>query len=164
MKRSIGLICLAWCGAVLAQVPPAPAPACTAAEHRQFDFWLGRWNVFNPKGKQVGTSEIESFAGGCGIEERWASANGITGRSLNIYDKADRRWHQSWVGSDGTRLTLDGAFAGGAMVLTTADGAQRVTWTANADGSVRQHWEATADGGKTWTTQFDGHYVRKDAR
>ena len=37
----------------------------------------------------------------------------------------------------------------------------RITWTPNADGSVRQHWEASTDG-ETWTTAFDGRYVRKD--
>ena len=35
-----------------------------------------------------------------------------------------------------------------------------ITWTPNADGSVRQHWRISADGGKTWTTSFDGKYVR----
>ena len=37
-----------------------PPPACTAPEHRQFDFWVGNWDVFDPKsGKQVGESLIE---------------------------------------------------------------------------------------------------------
>jgi hypothetical protein len=35
----------------------------------------------------------------------------------------------------------------------------RITFTPNDDGSVRQHWETSTDG-KTWTTAFDGHYVR----
>ncbi|MEO8507887.1 MAG: hypothetical protein ABI593_09675, partial [Betaproteobacteria bacterium] len=32
--------------AAAADAPKAPArPPCTAAEHRQFDFWLGDWKV-----------------------------------------------------------------------------------------------------------------------
>ena len=27
---------------------------------------------------------------------------------------------------------------------------------------VRQHWESSSDGGTTWTTAFDGVYVRQD--
>jgi hypothetical protein len=38
--------------------PPAVAapkpPACIAPEHRQFDFWLGEWEVRGPAGKLVG--------------------------------------------------------------------------------------------------------------
>ena len=36
----------------------------------------------------------------------------------------------------------------------------RGTWTPNPDGSVRQHFEISADDGATWTTWFDGKYVR----
>ena len=32
----------------------APAPACGAAEYRQFDFWLGDWDVYNAKGARAG--------------------------------------------------------------------------------------------------------------
>ena len=27
-------------------VPAPPPPACTAAEHHQFDFWIGQWDVW----------------------------------------------------------------------------------------------------------------------
>jgi hypothetical protein len=56
------------------------------------------------------------------------------------------------------------------MILTgeTVDTAgavtnQRITWS-RIDGDpdrVRQHWEASTDGGATWTTAFDGVYVRR---
>jgi hypothetical protein len=55
---------------------PVPSPACVAAEFRQFDFWLGRWKVTNPDGKQVGTSEITRVSEGCAIREQWTSASG----------------------------------------------------------------------------------------
>jgi hypothetical protein len=38
---------------------------------------------------------------------------------------------------------------------------QRITWAPQADGSVRQLWESSKDGGRTWSTAFDGKYVKK---
>ena len=38
-------------------------PACTTAEFRQFDFWLGKWIVRNPDGNQTGSSEISRVFG-----------------------------------------------------------------------------------------------------
>ncbi|HZX29061.1 MAG TPA: hypothetical protein VFF16_18445 [Telluria sp.] len=150
-------VMLTACGAAQAQ---APKPACGGPEHRQFDFWVGRWDVFNPAGKKVGESWIEPFANGCGIEEHWQSTNGVSGRSLNMYDASDRQWHQAWVDSSGSRLLLDGALVDGKMVLARGQ-RDRVTWSVNPDGSVRQHWEASKDGGATWATSFDGGYVKR---
>jgi hypothetical protein len=36
-----------------------------------------------------------------------------------------------------------------------------ITWTPRADGTVRQVWRVSRDAGQTWTTNFDGTYVRK---
>ena len=38
--------------------------------------------------------------------------------SINYYDPADRKWHQDWVGGDGTILHLRGELVGNAMVLS----------------------------------------------
>ena len=54
-----------------AQAAPAPPPpACTAPEHRQFDFWVGYWDVY-PTGKEklVAHSLIEKLYAGCTIRE-----------------------------------------------------------------------------------------------
>jgi len=142
---------------------PAPGAACQEAQYRQFDFWIGSWDVYGPAGKKVGESRIESFAGGCGVAEFWSATNGVSGRSLNMYDAGDKAWHQVWVDSSGSRLLLDGQWRDGAMVLGAGAGAarQQVRWSRNADGSVRQHWQSTTDGGATWSTTFDGKYVKK---
>ena len=134
-------------------------PACTDAAHRQFDFWIGDWDVFTPDGKAAGRNQIASIAGGCGIEEQWIGAGGGSGRSLNAYDAAERRWRQFWVGGDGTVLQLAGSFAGNVMTLENAG--NRIRFTRNGDGTVRQVWDQSSDGGKTWKTVFDGKYVRR---
>jgi len=47
-----------------------PAP-CSAAEHRQFDFWLGDWEVKGPAGKVAGRNSISSTHNGCVVVESW---------------------------------------------------------------------------------------------
>ena len=144
-----------------------PPPACVAPEFRQFDFWIGRWKVTNPKGVQVGTSEITRQSEGCAIREQWLSTNGTGGMSVNYYDEADRQWHQDWVGGDGTILHLHGGLVDGAMVISgEAKGAKgpylnRITYTPSPDGKVKQEWSVSTDGGKSWQTTFLGIYERQ---
>ena len=171
------LILLAISDAAFAQTPATsatpstpPLKPCDSQEYRQFDFWLGQWDVFLPDGKTAGASVIQSFADGCALLENWSGTGGFTGKSINIYDITDKQWHQSWVDNSGSRLNLDGKFADGKMLLWTdapnpsKAGAilrQQITWTKNADGSVRQLWQTSEDAGKTWVIVFDGKYVRR---
>src|SRR4051812_13946593 len=144
-----------------------PAP-CTAPEFRQFDFWIGKWRVINPlNGKEGGTSEISRASTGCAIQEEWKDARGTTGMSINYYDSNSRKWHQDWVGGDGTILHLQGELAGNAMVLTgegkTAKGLSlnRITWTPLDGGKVKQEWALSSDNGLTWQISFVGIYERQ---
>lgn len=145
----------------------APPPPCQTEQHRQFDFWIGQWNVTS-NGQPAGTNHIRAIHGGCVLHESWTSSAGnFTGDSLNTYDAARGVWHQTWADSSGTLLQLDGSFADGAMTMRgerPAAGGGTVThqiqWTPNEDGSVRQLWQTSADGGKNWQTAFDGLYQK----
>lgn len=143
----------------------AQGQGCDAPEHDQFDFWVGAWDVFGPDGEKAGTNVIEKRDGGCTLLESWTSASGGTGTSINFYDERAGRWHQTWMGSGGGALYLDGGLdEDGNMVLSSdpdASPIQRITWTPNDDGTVRQHWQVSKDGGQTWETAFDGTYVRR---
>ena len=149
--------------------PAAPPPPCSAPEYRQFDFWVGDWDVWTPTGNLAGTNRIEKILGGCVLQENWKGARGLTGYSYNTYDPGDRKWHQTWVDDQGTLLLLSGEFKDGKMILvgeTAARGTakaalQRITWTPLPDGTVRQYWESSEDGGKSWTVAFDGSYRPK---
>ena len=148
--------------------PASPPPACSAPEFRQFDFWLGKWKVTNPKtGKQAGTSKISRASEGCVVREQWKSASGTTGMSINYYDPADREWHQDWVGGDGTILHLRGELVGNAMVLSgevkTEKGTSlnRITWTPLDPGKVKQEWSTSSDDGRTWQISFVGIYEKQ---
>jgi hypothetical protein len=150
-------------------VPPPASLACMGPEFRQFDFWLGEWEVRDATGKLQGTNRIVSAHKGCALEEHWTGAGGFSGTSLNLYDAGRKQWHQTWVDSTGALLQLDGGLVDGRMVLSgatpsanSADGRalQRIAWTPLPDGRVRQLWESSADGGKTWTVTFDGYYTK----
>jgi hypothetical protein len=154
---------------------PAPRTApepCASLEHRQFDFWLGDWEV-RESGKVAGTNRISRILGGCALREEWTGAGGGTGTSLNVYDPARRRWHQTWADDKGLVLLLEGEWRGGKMVLegelpaSTGGGSgsrttrQRISWTPQGGGRVRQLWESSADSGKTWQVVFDGIYATR---
>lgn len=146
---------------------------CSEPEHRQFDFWLGDWEVRTPSGDLAGHNTISRVAEGCGLREEWRGVRGLVGTSLNTYSAARQAWHQTWIDSSGTLLLLDGGLRDGAMVLQgeaplpgAAEGIlrHRISWSV-VDGDVdhvRQHWETSEDG-STWETAFDGHYRRAPA-
>jgi len=146
--------------------PSPSAPPCSTAEHRQFDFWVGDWNVRDPQGQFAGTNLITKEFGGCVLQEHWVAGN-MQGGSFNIYSPGSRQWHQTWVDSNGTLLVLDGEFKEGKMTLR-GEGKRgdrpiqhRISWEPLPDGRVRQFWEASSDEGKTWNVAFDGFYERK---
>jgi len=147
--------------------PQAKPPGCTAAPHRQFDFWLGDWDVTDAKGKTAGRNRIVALHDGCVLQESWSGSGGFTGTSLNAYDAERKTWHQTWVDNNGGVLQLDGRFADGRMTLVgeSLDGGkkvmQRITWERLPDGRVRQLWESSKDGGATWTVAFDGYYAKR---
>ena len=154
------------CFAQETNAPSAPPAPCTGEKYRQFDFWIGEWNV-SMNGKAAGTNSIRPIHNGCVLEENWKGAGGTNGSSYNIYDQSTGRWHQTWVDNSGSLLGLDGGLEDGRMVLTgetrstSASGktTQRITWTPNPDGTVRQLWESTEDG-VTWSVMFDGLYEK----
>ena len=152
-------------GAAAGAAQPATPPPCSAPEHRQFDFWVGDWDVFDPAGKKVGTNIIKLALNKCALHESW-TGTGMTGNSYNIYFAPEKRWHQTWVDSQGSLLELNGRFEDGKMVLSgegpAATGGRtkhRITWSKLEGGRVRQLWESSGDAGATWTVAFDGTYV-----
>lgn len=151
----------------IAQEASPPAP-CAAAEYRQFDFWLGSWEVTTPDGNVAGTNTIDSILNGCVLRENWSGVSGMTGTSYNTYDPHTGTWHQTWVDDRGGFLLLSGGIEEGSMILegemTDEQGSitHRITWTPVAVDEVRQLWESSRDGA-TWSFVFDGRYVRTGA-
>jgi len=155
------------------QQPSQPAvhavTACASADQRQFDFWLGDWDVFDTATRQkAGRNLVTAVLDGCALQEHWTGVDGDTGTSLNTYFAGDRRWHQTWVDNHGGLLRLDGRFESGRMSLsgarTTRNGQRvidRIVWTLEPNGDVRQVWDSSGDHGTTWRNVFDGTYVKR---
>lgn len=142
--RTAGFL-LAWialgCASVSAAATEAAAveakKPCAAAEYRQFDFWLGVWDVPSAAASgRVSRNRITAINDGCTLREEYTTPDGYAGTSVNFYDAARKRWHQTWVDNQGGALYLEGGIEGEAMVMRTVDG------------------------GKSWTTVFDGRYTR----
>jgi hypothetical protein len=146
----------------------ADTTACSGPEFRQFDFWVGDWDVVDEKGNTAGRNSITLEQNGCAVIERWTSAKGRTGFSLNHFDPLSATWKQHWVGL-GLILEMSGGMQGTSMVLEgklqyLADSRVtllRGTWTPLPDGRVRQHFVESADQGKTWSPWFDGYYSKR---
>src|SRR3954463_5148647 len=81
----------------------AGASPCANPEHHQFDFWVGKWDVYGPKGRLGAHSLIESVYNGCGVRENWMPLTNQTGGSLNIYLPEEKHWEQFWIDSGGSR-------------------------------------------------------------
>ncbi len=146
----------------------ARRPCIYSAEARQFDFWVGDWDVLNLAGQKAGTNSVQLFSNGCGLMENWTGAQGGDGKSINFYDPGTKRWYQSWIGSGGGALRYAGTFSDGAMRFEGetigSDGKktlQKLTFFKIDENTVRQFAEISADDGKTWSVSYDFKYVRR---
>jgi hypothetical protein len=75
-----------------AAAAPASGPGgqCAAAPYREFDFWLGDWDVFDVGGAAtpVARAHITRILDGCVVHELYESAaDGLRGESYSIYDR-----------------------------------------------------------------------------
>ena len=142
-------------------------PCKASPEFRQFDFWIGEWEAKTPQGQLGGTSSIQVILGQCIIFENWTGTGGTSGKSFNIYDTNDKKWHQTWVDDKGTFTHYIGGLVDGKMVVvadTIIAGKKtlaKMTFSKLENGDVRQFGENSTDEGKTWATAFDLIYSRK---
>jgi hypothetical protein len=166
-----------------AAVPPKPFD-CSAPEHRQFDFWVGAWDVVPnpdtrpatapaPPGRKPASNVVERAHHGCVVIENWDDRQGGTGQSFNLYDRVSRRWHQTWVDSTGGLHEYWGELKDGNMVflgevpLPPASRFQgrrtiRLTFFPLGPDKVRQFSESLGTDG-TWSTNYDLIYTRRTA-
>ena len=76
-------------GSLLLATPPVRAqettapPPCSGPEHRQFDFWVGEWDVTQPDGTPAGTNRIEIIL----VKQHWRTST-----------DGGRSWTDAFVG------------------------------------------------------------------
>jgi tetratricopeptide (TPR) repeat protein len=161
---------------VTATVNKNAFPCMSIPQAREFDFWVGEWDVY-PNGASmiVGHSLVEVAAGGCMILENWTAKGPVpnTGKSMNYVNTATGKWEQHWIGSGGLNLGnpalfVNGEYKDGAMrfegsSITPQNQKQisRFIFYNMGPDQVRQFFEVSIDEGKTWTTSYDFIYKRK---
>lgn len=145
---------------------------CMQNKHaREFDFWIGEWDVYIRGTKnKVGHSIIQRISNGCAILENWDTPSSGNGKSINFIDPNTNKWKQSWVGSNvnGIQEFVDGEYEDGAMRFTferkTPQGKKLIghfVFYNEGPGQVRQFNETSIDGGKTWVVSYDYTYLAK---
>ncbi len=135
---------------------------------RDFDFWVGTWDVRLADGTLVGRNTIKKQDGGCTILEQWHGAGGSSGSSVNFFVPSRDQWRQVWVGSGGTLIDIVGAKDDGVMrmegTIEYVGFVERVlafrgSWTELPDGRVRQYFEEFDIVAQDWQVWFDGYYA-----
>lgn len=153
---------------LLAVAAKAVRPCTAAPEFRQFDFWIGEWDVLTPNNQPAGTSSIQLILGECVIMENWTGVLGVNGKSFNLYNAARNKWQQTWVDDRGGMTEYLGEWKGDRMEFLAeqpqTDGTKqllRMTFFKFDADRVRQFGESSTDNGKTWNTRYDLTYIRK---
>jgi len=172
---------------------PAPAPAappqpppCAAPEFRQFDFWIGDWDLVSltpGAGKDrwdtvpgTPTDHVEVMLAGCALLQRWDDApdappsNGppLHGLSVSKWDPALKKWRQVWVDNQGSWLVFTGEWKNGRMELYTepkeTKGKSVVMRQVFADitpDTMKWSWERSEDGGHSYVPVWKLDYKRR---
>ena len=151
--------------------PPNP---CAAPEQKQFEFWVGDWELTWPAQKpgevDRGTNRIRRVLDTCVVEENFSGekAMHLRGVSLSTFDTRTRKWKQTWVDNEGGYLDFTGEFKEGQMILARdnvrPDGTkviQRMVFKNIQPNQFDWSWESSTDGGKTWQVIWPIHYQRK---
>ena len=165
------LTCLA--GARQNNSAAQPQP-CAEPEQKQFEFWVGEWDLTwpgnNPGQTDHGTNSVQRILEGCIVQENFSGAEAmhLRGQSVSIFDASARKWKQTWVDNEGAYLDFVGEFKDGQMVLAREairpDGTkalQRMVFKNITHDEFDWSWEGSKDSGKTWTVVWPIHYKRK---
>ena len=153
--------------AVMEKADTMAHPCVHRPEYRQFDFWIGEWDVVTTQGHNpAGTSSIQPIIDHCVLLENWTGGGGGTGKSFNHYDTSKNI--QDWVDSQSNSIHFEGKLEDGVMSYyadsSRPDGTpiRRHLQFFKLDADhVRQFSQQSSDGGKSWTTEYDFTYNRK---
>jgi tetratricopeptide (TPR) repeat protein len=157
---------------VAEQVKRNAKPCAYNPLNRQFDFWVGEWEVVTADGANpAGSSRIELILGDCVIQENWTSGGntGYEGKSYNIYNPDLHRWEQFWNDNAGGMIHFYGELKSGVMDYWTDEIPQKdgtklkrhLQFIPASADKVRQFSQGSTDGGKTWHVEYDFIYNRR---
>jgi hypothetical protein len=154
----------------MTETQTARAVDTPAPEARQFDFWLGDWDVTWGDGERA-RNRVEAILDGGVVQENFdgAPSSPLKGMSLSVYSASQRLWHQTWVDNSRNYWSFSGGWQGDRMVLGTTverDGRPvrlRMVWFNIRRDSLDWHWERSDDEGQTWSVLWHLRYTRRAA-
>lgn len=181
--RSSGILVVAVALACFSAPSANAQAACQEGHYREFDFWIGEWDLTNLQLQEDGswaevgtaTNRVFPVAGGCGIVELWdgyLGDNHIRGFSVRTYDSETERWQLvlNWPQQNAAAFgTLEGVFRHGRGDFHTEfdapDGTAGLTrYTFGDIGHDTFRWNdgVSMDGGRTWRTSWIMEFRRRD--
>lgn len=175
---------------VQAQPDVAQSTACLEPQARQFDFWIGDWDI-SAKSRPPGggawaantawvRTQVRAVLGGCAlIEESIDDVVGdtvVVGMSLTSYNRHLRTYQQLWVDSKGFSWEYLGGREGEDRVLylesTASNGARivpfqpttqiRMVFSEITETRFVWRYEYSTDAGRTWTRTSEAEYRRRN--
>ncbi len=179
MPRSILLLAfvLLLCSAALVpqNAPPGQRPdPCVSPEQKQFDFWVGEWDLTWPGEKEGevsrGTNSIRRVMDGCVVEENFNGGDSLhlRGMSVSTFVARAGKWKQTWVDNEGGYLDFVGEFKQGQMILARETLApngekllQRMVFKNISANELDWSWESPRDDGNPCRVLCPIHYKRK---
>lgn len=151
---------------------------CTSPEARDFDFWIGEWDIQQKILKQDGMwlefdakTSVSLALEGCAILEHWEgtvqffwegmqSAERMQGLSVRAYDPERGKWYIHWMDSRTPRFGTPyvGSFENGKGEFfrewDTPQGRRigRITFSDITSTSVHWNLAISSDEGQNWST------------
>jgi hypothetical protein len=182
MRTSIALLLLT--AALLPTPQTASAQGPCTGPARDFDFWIGEWDVLNrnrPDDENrwydtgIATDRIYPIAGGCGIVEHWrgdAYGEFIEGFSLRAFNPNTGQWDLAllWPSDGQPRFgVLGGGFRHNrgefySRGITQAGDTTftRFTFSDITPETVRWQDGTSLDGGLSWTSTWIMEFTRRE--
>lgn len=155
-------------------------PQTVAEKQRQFDFWLGEWDVnlrvrqkdFTWKDQHKSVARIYSILDGKAILELWSeNQNGINGYSLRYYNPKKDKWDLwlNWAGKNRSGTSgmecifrhKRGECFSERKIDEKTNLISRFTFSDAQPNSVRWDDAFSRDGGKTWSNNWIMEFSRR---
>lgn len=162
---------------------------CSAPGYREFDFWIGKWDIRQRILQTDGTwkefdatTHVEPVLGGCALFERWSGTvqffwEGMTGparlegMSFRSYDPEIGEWAIWWIDErnptigDPNRGVFEDGIGSFYRDGVTAQGdpmTARIRFFDIEDGFFRWDLAISTDGRSTWTTIWEMDQTRRE--
>jgi hypothetical protein len=166
MKFSLLLVSMIFINLALGQQPGSQNP-CTVPETKQFDFWIGDWDL-TWNDSLHGTNHVERIMESCTVQENFYDPKlKYSGKSWSVYSPVRKQWQQTWVDTQGGYISLTGGMVGDSMVLTTPERVtpkgkmiSRMVFYNIKKDSFDWSWETFVPERTAWTANWKIHYER----